>query len=77
MPSPPRLRRWIESGLAEAGHPPLDETVRSLRLIATPWKMLAEQVSEMSGETVSHQTLVGWFPELNRPAYELAAEAAK
>ncbi len=75
MTTASRLRRWVDVGLSEAGHPPLSEVVRSARLHGTPWKMLADQVSEMSGEAVNHQTLVNWFPDLNKPAYELAAEA--
>lgn len=69
-----RLRRWVEAGLEDNGHPDLEAVVRERRLVATPWPMLAAQVSEMSEETVSHQTLIDWFPDLNKPAYELAAE---
>lgn len=69
-----RLRKWVETGLAESDHPPLEQVVRDARLVSTPWKMLADQITEMSGETVNHQTLVNWFPELNKPGYQLAAE---
>lgn len=67
------LRQEIEAGLTANGHHPLESLVRTARFIGTPWRLLATQISDKSGVTVSYQTLINWFPDLNKPAYQLAS----
>jgi hypothetical protein len=59
----PRLRSWVERGLAENGHPALADIVREARHNDPQigWAPLAADVSARSGEPVSYETLRQWF----------------
>lgn len=67
--STPRLRNWIERGLAEGGHPSLDRIVRSARRKPRPdaWAAIAADVSARSGESISYEALRQWFAHLDPP----------
>lgn len=74
-PSKPRLHTWIDRGLAAGGHPTLDRIVKAGRRQTPPvgWAILAADISNKSGETVSYETLRQWFGHLD-PKPEAVAE---
>lgn len=49
----------------------LHATVKNWRREGRSWRWISAEIGDVTGETVSHHTLVLWFPELRRPVHEL------
>ena len=58
------LRQLIDLHLAAAGRPSLDAIINAARAGSPPvtWYLLADQVTEQAGVSVSWETLRSWYP---------------
>jgi len=70
-----RVRSWVERSLAAAGHDAtLDQIVLARRLLGDSWQDVSFIVRFLSGESLTPQTLITWFPEYNKDRDDLLAE---
>lgn len=58
-----RLRHWVDRSLASRGQPSLDEIVDRCRARGDSWLAVATEVTALSGESISIQTLINWYGE--------------
>lgn len=57
------LRTLLDVELQADGHGSLDDLVAKRRKVGRSWQRVCDEIEELTGRTVSRQTLLAWYPE--------------